>query len=179
MRTSESIAKLAEALSKAQGELDDAKKDSENPHFKSRYADLAAVRKVTKPVLAKHGLSVVQVPVLCEQGPRLETRLMHISGEWIEGELPLIFQQNNMQGLVSAITYARRTSLAAITGVAPVDEDDDAEAAVGRASTPAPVAQAAPRPQPVAAPKPVAAPRPVAVAKPAPRQEITADDVPF
>ena len=131
MRTSDSIAKLAAALSKAQGEMEDAAKDRENPHFKSKYADLAAVRKVTRPVLAKYGLSVVQLPMPTETGVVLQTRLVHDSGEFIEGELPLVTQGIGMQGVVSAVTYARRTMLQSVLGIA-ADDDDDGEAAQGR-----------------------------------------------
>ena len=111
--------------------MDDATKDRENPHFRSKYADLAAVRKVTRPVLAKHGLSVVQLPMPTETGVVLQTRLLHASGEFIEGELPLVTQGIGMQGIVSAITYGRRTSLQAVLGIA-ADDDDDGEAAQGR-----------------------------------------------
>jgi hypothetical protein len=132
MRTSESLTKLAEALSKAQGELGNVTKDNVNPHFKSKYADLASVRDAVKPVLAKHGLAVIQLPVYTEQGIALTTRLLHTSGEWVEGELLLMLSKPDMQGVVSAITYARRVSLAAVTGVAPVDDDDDGNAATGK-----------------------------------------------
>lgn len=136
MRTSETLDKLAAALAAAQGEMEDARKDSLNPHFQSKYADLSAVRKVLRPVLAKHGLAVVQLPQTTDRGVVLETRLLHSSGEWIEGEFLLTVQGNSMQNVVSAITYARRASLAAVTGVAPTEEDDDGEAASGRGDQP-------------------------------------------
>jgi hypothetical protein len=171
MRTSESLTKLADALSKAQGELGNVTKDNVNPHFKSKYADLASVRDAVKPVLAKHGLSVIQLPVYTEQGIALTTRLLHTSGEWVEGELLLMLSKPDMQGVVSAITYARRVSLAAVTGVAPVDDDDDGNAATGKPAEgqkqPEPqrqsAAQAARPPQPAA--RPSAAPRAVPNAK--------------
>ena len=170
--------KLNEALAKAQAELSGAKKDSENPHFRSRYADLASVWEAWQKVGPKHGLSLTQTTRVLDGGlVLLVTTLRHTSGEMVAGEFPVNPTKPDMQGFGSAMTYARRYALAALVGVAP--EDDDGEAAVGRASTPAPVAQAAPRPQPVAAPKPAAAPRPVAVAKPAPRQEIDDSSIPF
>ena len=131
MRTSDSIAKLAAALSKAQGELPNAAKDHENPHFKSKYADLAAVRDVARPVLAKYGLSVVQLPMPTDAGVVLQTRLLHDSGEFIEGELPLVTQGIGMQGVMSALTYGRRAMLQSVLGIA-ADDDDDGEAAQGR-----------------------------------------------
>jgi hypothetical protein len=181
MRTSESLTKLAEALSKAQGELGNVTKDNVNPHFKSKYADLASVRDAVKPVLAKHGLSVIQLPVYTEQGIALTTRLLHTSGEWVEGELLLMLSKPDMQGVVSAITYARRVSLAAVTGVAPVDDDDDGNAATGKPAEgqqqPAPqrqsAAPAARSAQPPA--RPSAAPRAVPSAKPATAKQAFVD----
>lgn len=122
---SETISKLAEALSKAQSEMDSAKKDSINPHFKSKYADLASVIDAIRPIY-KYGLSYVQTL----KGKTLLTVLMHTSGEWISSELELIIQKNDMQGLGSALTYARRYSLSSMMGIA--QDDDDGEGSFTR-----------------------------------------------
>lgn len=136
---SASIAALAAALSKAQGEMEGAAKGNTNPHFKSKYADLASVWEACRGPLSKHGLSVLQ-PVSAD-GARVTvtTILAHSSGEWLEESLTMTAQQNTPQGVGSAITYGRRYGLASMVGIAP--EDDDGNAASGRpAQEPAQVA---------------------------------------
>jgi hypothetical protein len=128
MEQSESIKELAAALAKVQGELKPAPKDSENPFFKSSYADLATVTKTALPVLSKNGLSVSQV---AEGEGAITTQLMHTSGEWIRGTLTLKPVKADPQGIGSALTYARRYALAAICGLA--TEDDDGNAATHEA----------------------------------------------
>jgi hypothetical protein len=125
-RGTESLAALAKALAKAQAELKNPPKDKTNPHFRSKYADLATVRDWVLPVLNRHGLSVVQLP--CEWGgrPALLTLLMHESGEYLGAYLPLLLTKQDPQGLGSALTYARRYALQALAGVA-ADEDVDGE----------------------------------------------------
>lgn len=127
---SESIAKLAEALSKAQGKIKGAAKDTANPFFKSKYADLASVWDACRDQLSAHGLSVIQTTEDGLEYVTIITTLSHSSGEWIRGRLTMKPVKNDPQGVGSAITYARRYALAAIVGVAP--EDDDGEAASGR-----------------------------------------------
>lgn len=122
---SETIGKLAEALSKAQGQMDNAKKDSINPHFKAKFADLASVIDAIKEPLSKNGLSYVQY---FEEDNFVVTKLMHASGEWICGKLKLIINKQDMQGLGSAITYARRFSLTSMMGI--FQDDDDGNSAV-------------------------------------------------
>lgn len=130
MRQSQSIAKLAAALVKAQGEVENATKNAANPHFKSRYADLAEILNTIKPVMTKHGLAVVQFPGFEEGHATVETQLVHESGEWIAGTSGAPLQKNDPQGVGSAITYLRRYSLAALAGIA--QEDDDGNAASGQ-----------------------------------------------
>lgn len=128
---SESIKELATALAKAQQEIKGAHKDATNPFFKSKYADLTSVWDACQSALNKNGLSIVQTMETMIQEierqviPILKTTLLHSSGEWIDGSCPLINQKEDMQGLGSAISYARRYGLAAICGV--VAADDDAE----------------------------------------------------
>lgn len=122
---SESIMKLAEALSKAQGEFGHVKKDSLNPFFKSKYADLASILEAVRPALAKHGLSHVQLAGANAEGDAVvSTYLLHSSGEFISGELSLPVTKADAQGFGSALTYARRYGLQAILGVAAEDDDD-------------------------------------------------------
>lgn len=127
---SEQINEIAAALSKFQGELKGAVKDSANPFFKSKYADLNSVWESARALLAKNGLSVVQTTDVRDVGLVLETTLMHTSGQWISGIYPLITQKQDPQALGSATTYARRYALSAIIGG--YATDDDAEAAVDR-----------------------------------------------
>ena len=120
--------KLAEALSKAQGEMKNAVLNKINPHFKSKYADLAAVREATLPALTKHGLAITQCTVMRDGALILLTILWHPSGEQITSEYPLPNVPDKPQIMGSATTYARRYCWAAMCGIAS-DEDDDAEAA--------------------------------------------------
>lgn len=131
MKTSESIKEIATALSKVQGEIKGAKADSQNPFFKSSYADLASVWDAIREPLKKNGLSVTQMTDLKDGQWCVVTRIMHISGEWIEGYFPIVVsKQNDPQSLGSATSYARRYALAAAMGVYQID--DDAEQAVQR-----------------------------------------------
>ena len=132
MTRSDSIAALAAALSKAQSAMTGAKKDSVNPHFKSRYADLASIWDACREPLTKNGLSVIQMPGKDETGYYLETVLAHSSGEFVSCKLHINPVKDDPQGLGSSITYARKYGLAAIAGIAPDDSDDDGEAAMGR-----------------------------------------------
>lgn len=126
---SDTIGKLAEAMAKAQKEMQHATKDSNNPHFKSKYADLASVIDAVREPLSNHGLSFVQYGEDQDGAMFLVTRLMHTSGEFIEGRIKLLTDKPNMQGLGSALTYARRYGLAAMMGIH--QEDDDGNASVG------------------------------------------------
>lgn len=129
MLTSEHINELAAALAKAQAVMAGASKDRENPHFKSKYADLASVWDACREALTANGIAVVQMTMPSEaQEVVVQTRLCHASGQWIQGTLAIPVTKNDAQGFGSCLTYARRYALAAAVGVAP--EDDDANAAV-------------------------------------------------
>ena len=155
MQKSESIASLAAALAKAQGEMENAGKNSENSHFKSKYADLAEILNTVRPVLSKHGLAVTQFPAFEGGTAHVETILTHASGEWMSGTCSAPVQKSDPQGVGSALTYLRRYSLAAVCGLA--QEDDDGHTASKPKPGPAPQQQkpaAQPAPQPTA-PKPL------------------------
>lgn len=140
MFKSEQIDQIAAALASAQSEMDFARKDSANPFFKSSYADLASVWDVCRRVLPKNGLAVSQTLEPSEgQTISVRTTLLHKSGQWITGVCQIPMVKADPQAAGSAITYARRYSLAAICGV--IADDDDAEQAMGRK----PAAKAAPR----------------------------------
>lgn len=126
------IGKLAAALAKAQGKITGALKDSANPFFKSKYADLAACWDSCRAPLSENGLAVIQTTAVDEQGVTVYTTLAHESGEWIRGTLRMLPKDGSPQSCGSALTYARRYALAAMVGLAQVD--DDANAASGRAT---------------------------------------------
>lgn len=124
MNQSTEINELATALSKAQGKIEGAPKDSDNPFFKSKYADLGNVITAMRKPFSDNQLSVHQGPRGVNGEIHLVTRIMHSSGQWIEDEgWPLILDKQNMQGLGSACTYARRYGLMAAAGIAPEDDD--------------------------------------------------------
>lgn len=127
MKQSESITDLATALCLAQAEMGGAIKDSNNPFFKSSYADLTSVIKVIKEPFAKWGLSFVQLPVTSAGGNGIgvSTMLMHKSGQWLQGEYLLPMDKVTPQGAGSAITYARRYALQALVGIPSVDDDSE------------------------------------------------------
>jgi hypothetical protein len=127
---SDSIAALAAALSKAQGAITGALKDSSNPFFKSKYADLASCWDACRQQLTANGLAVIQTTDIIADKPVLVTTLAHSSGEWIKSITPVLTKDDSPQAQGSGITYARRYALAAIVGLAQID--DDAEAAQGR-----------------------------------------------
>jgi hypothetical protein len=136
MKTSEKLDKLAPALTKAQAEMGGAVKESSNPFFKSKYADLTSVWKACKEALHSNGFSVVQSPITKESRLGVSTMLLHESGQYITDDYTLsVKKQNDPQADGSSITYARRYALAAFVGVCPVD--DDAEAAMLRNRKPA------------------------------------------
>lgn len=125
MKSSESIKELATALSKAQGAMKGAVKDSSNPFFKSKYADLASVVEAIREPFMENGLSYIQtVEPSTKNEVQVETTILHSSGEWVScGFLALPVSKDDAQGFGSALTYARRYSLSIAVGVAPEDDD--------------------------------------------------------
>ena len=137
MNHSESIAKLATALSIVQGKLTHAKKDSANPFFKSKYADLESVWDACRSLLAENGLAVMQFPGEFVDGTMsLNTVLTHSSGEFMSYLMSVPVTKPDAQGAGSALTYMRRYALAAVVGVVQADDDGNA------ASSPKPVVKA-------------------------------------
>ena len=124
---SEKIDELMGALAKAQGEMSYASTDSSNPHFRSKYADLASVWQACREALAKNGLALVQTLDLAGESQVLITTLGHSSGQWMKSIMKLPVQKPGPQEIGSCISYCRRYSLAAMVGV--YQDEDDAEKA--------------------------------------------------
>lgn len=120
----ENINELAKALALAQSEIGGAKKDSSNPFFKSKYADLESVWEACRAALTKNGLSISQLVGSDEKGLNLTTILLHSSGQSLTTKCSVpVAKQNDPQAAGSAITYFRRYQLAAIVGVYQTDDD--------------------------------------------------------
>ena len=128
---SEQINELASALAKAQAEMKPAKKEAQNPFFKSRYASLQSIWDQVRDPLTKHGLSVVNALRIDQDHQTLTTTLLHSSGQWLASEARINPVKQDPQSIGSAITYYKRYQLAALTGMV-TDEDDDGEHAMGR-----------------------------------------------
>ena len=135
MKTSEQLNELATALSKAQGEISDAEKSSDNPFFKSKYADLAEVLGQIRPIFSANGLSIIQLPSLEAEGHvAVNTMLLHSSGQWVQDAMSMPVQGKNVaQESGSVITYMRRYAAAAVAGIAQVDTDANQAAKKGEA----------------------------------------------
>jgi hypothetical protein len=128
MITSETIDKIAPAFVKAQAACNGAKKSSNNPHFKSKYADLSAVWDACEGALEANKLSILQgLGEVIDGKMQIETMLLHESGQWIKSLASMPLPKADPQGYGSASTYARRYTLAALMGI--VQEDDDGNAA--------------------------------------------------
>ena len=120
---------IAKALIEAQKEMGNAKKDSTNPFFKSKYADLNSVREACIPALNAHGIAVLQPTVHIDGKNFVKTLLLHESGETIEGMTEIIYnKQNDAQAQGSGISYARRYGLQSLINIGA--EDDDGNKAV-------------------------------------------------
>ncbi len=153
LTSSAEINEIAKAMAKAQTRISGADKDGNNPHFGRAYATLASVWESCHMALNENEIAIIQAPSISADGQQvLVTILAHGSGQWFRGEYKMNPVKNDPQGMGSAVTYARRYSLAAMTGVAPKDDDDDGNAASaghgaqqhgGQQSKPVPTTQAA------------------------------------
>ena len=120
---------IATALAAAQANMGKALKQANNPHFRSKYADLGNVMDACLPALNEAGIALIQPTGEDEHGRYVETTLIHgESGEQLSCKVPLIVAKNDMQGYGSAVTYARRYGLMAMAGIAPEDDDGNAAA---------------------------------------------------
>src|SRR5256885_1241353 len=134
-RTNPDITAIAEAMVSAQAEFGAAIKDSANPAYRSKYADLSACIEATQKALNKYGIAVMQAPQLDGQMVTITTRLQHKSGQWYESDLSLPAVQRerfDAQSVGSAITYARRYSLQAVLNLATTDDDGNSASGIGK-----------------------------------------------
>lgn len=146
MKHSESIAHLATALVAAQADIRAVEKSATNPHFKSKYVPLDSIVAMARPVLAKHGLAVVQsAPSEDGNSLQVETMLVHTSGEWLSNEVCIPLAKRDPQGSGAAVTYGRRFGLSSLLSLTSEDDDDGNAASqpAKRAERPAPSQQAA------------------------------------
>ena len=136
MRESADISKIAPALVRAQGAMENPPRNrsvqvrTQAGSYTFRYATLDKITDMTRQALAENGLCVLQPIVSTERGPALVTRLLHESGQWMECEVLLPGLGNNPQAFGSAVTYVRRYSVCALLNIS-ADEDDDANRAAG------------------------------------------------
>jgi len=132
MKMSETIGELATALAKAQGQIEAATKGSINPAFKSKYADINALRDVIREPLATNDLSILQFPRTSDNRVEVETMILHKSGEFMSEILSMPVGKPDAHGIGSALTYARRYGMSAILNLA-ADDDDGNAAVAGQA----------------------------------------------
>ena len=135
------------ALVKAQKEMGSVIKNASNPHLKSKYADLGSVLEACQTALHSNGFAIVQPCGKDDHGAYVETVLAHESGESFASRVYLVVGKQDMQGVGSAITYARRYGLLGMAGLAPEDDDGEATKAPKREAP----AQDAPRTLPTMA----------------------------
>ena len=122
------ITKLAPALVEAQAELKDPAMLGDNPHFRSKFATLKAIKDAVMPVFNKHGLAVIQRPVPQEAGIGIQTVIIHKSGETLDvGTIAIPVTKQDAQAYMSAVTYARRYGMQTAAGVCGDPDDDGAE----------------------------------------------------
>jgi hypothetical protein len=149
VKTSESIDTLAPALVKAQAAMPKIKKDSTNPHFKSSYLSLEGLLEHTRAALASNGFAIVQGCVDSDDGGMtVVTRLIHQSGQWIEGGVRLPLEKPSPQAAGSAFSYGKRYSLEGVLGLTGSDDDDANTAEVHSLNKP-PAREYQPRPSAV------------------------------
>jgi hypothetical protein len=127
---------IASALVKAQRGFAPALKTSTNPHFRSKYVDLAGCVEAVVDSLNAAGIALIQRTSQDDTGVTVETVFVHESGEMLEcGKLHVPAAKQDPQGYGSALTYARRYSLMAACGIAPEDDDGNAASRVKVSAT--------------------------------------------
>jgi len=132
MDMSNANAALFGALATAQAEVENASKVAANPHFKSRYADLAEVLNTVRPVFARHGISIMQSTSFDGSTVSVSTVLAHREGGWASSCASCVPAKTDAQGIGAATTYLRRYALAAIAGIAQEDDDGNSAQHAGR-----------------------------------------------
>lgn len=135
LQMSEQIGEFAKAFAAFQAEIENIKKDGKNPHFKSTYAKLPDILEAVRPVLSRHGLSMLQIPGNLNDSILVETILLHTSGQWIKGDFYLTPKDKYPQAYGSAVSYGKRYMAEGMLALGGKD-DDDAETANGRPAIP-------------------------------------------
>lgn len=128
---SDALGEIFAALSKCQGALSGAIKESSNPFFKSKYADLHQVWETARKPLADNNLCILQPIKAINDKLYIVTILGHASGQWMKSYTPIKSQKDDAQSMGSAITYARRYGLAAMIGIAQMDDDGNGAGVAG------------------------------------------------
>jgi hypothetical protein len=129
VRQSEEIGALSKALVAVQAAIEPVSKDSENPHFRNRYASLDSILDYVRPLLSSHGLALVQGGGdIINGGLMVTTTIVHESGQWISSSFEMPLEKQTPQAAGSAITYGKRYGVSALLALS-TDEDDDGAAA--------------------------------------------------
>lgn len=128
MKLSEKFDEILPAIHKARSQFVKVKKNRENSHLKNKYATLDSVLDAIAPALTDNSLMIMQDAERIENTMRVETTLMHVSGQWAKFYFDIPIVKNDPQGVGSAFTYGRRYALAAAFGLS--QADDDAQIAV-------------------------------------------------
>lgn len=137
---SQSIGKISEALAKAQAQIQVATYDSNNPHFKNKYASYESLRKICIAPLSSNGISLTHHLIYTPDFKRIMmTQISHVSGEWMRSYLLMACEKETPQGVGSSITYAKRYSLSAFLALCQDEDNDDGEKAEAPHRAPAPV----------------------------------------
>lgn len=137
IETSHNISELAKVLPQAQASMGDVFKNANNPAFRSKYADLAAVVEAVMPALNQHGIALLQpASGLVGDVVKVTTMLLHESGQWVRCTTSVAVTKKDAHGVGSAITYGRRFGLQSMSGVAPTDDDGNAASAPKNAGAP-------------------------------------------
>lgn len=127
MRTSEKLDKILPALLKVKAKLQSVKKGTNNPFFKSKFADLNTHLEAVEPLLEENGLMLLQPVTVTATGSNLVSSIiMDATGQFVASDMTLLTKDNDMQKLGSAVTYARRYTLGSLLSMACVDDDGNA-----------------------------------------------------
>ena len=141
--TTKSKVNIIKMLMEARNDIQPIKKSGTNPHFGNKYATLESVIEAVTEPLAKKGFLLMHLAISNEHGKSITTELVHESGESFVTAVPLVLGKNDMQGLGSAITYARRYGIMSLLNL-PAEDDDGEQNRKGAVQKLAPVDAPAP-----------------------------------
>ena len=138
MATKEEKQSALDCYVKAQSEMGKALKNATNPHYRSQYADLGNVLEACLKPFNDNGFILTQPSGRDESGDYVDTILTHVTGESFTSRVYLVIEKQTMQGLGSAITYARRYGALQMAGIAPEDDDGNEASKTPRKDLPIP-----------------------------------------